>query len=206
MQLNRRNTPFAILPYELKSTTAVTSKSPTCYHSVTDFGLCLCPSSVTQGPTRIAFGRCHRLQIPRRGLQWDQSNQKSGVIGCAVTAAAVLLCPEVSRADEGGASFWLPGSVCESRCRAADTGLGTQRQLLPFQRRRGRQRRCGERNPDRQNSCDREGRSESEPERASRSGHARAILYFRDAGSWRTAVRKHVQPVRPKRQQSSPER
>jgi hypothetical protein len=30
-------------------------------------------------------------------------------IGCAVTAAALLLCPEVSRADESGISFWLPG-------------------------------------------------------------------------------------------------
>ena len=30
--------------------------------------------------------------------------------GCAVTAAALLLCPEVSRADQGGASFWLPGT------------------------------------------------------------------------------------------------
>ena len=30
-------------------------------------------------------------------------------IGCVVTAVALLLCPEVSRADEGGASFWLPG-------------------------------------------------------------------------------------------------
>jgi hypothetical protein len=30
-------------------------------------------------------------------------------IGYAVTAAVVLLCPEVSRADESGASFWLPG-------------------------------------------------------------------------------------------------
>src|SRR5258706_11112993 len=30
-------------------------------------------------------------------------------IGCAVAAAALLLCPEVSRADEGGVSFWLPG-------------------------------------------------------------------------------------------------
>src|SRR5258706_4811226 len=30
-------------------------------------------------------------------------------IGCAVAAAALLRCPEVSRADEGGVSFWLPG-------------------------------------------------------------------------------------------------
>jgi hypothetical protein len=30
-------------------------------------------------------------------------------IGCAATVAALLLCPEVSRADEGGVSFWLPG-------------------------------------------------------------------------------------------------
>ena len=30
-------------------------------------------------------------------------------IGCAATAAALLLCPQISRADEGGVSFWLPG-------------------------------------------------------------------------------------------------
>jgi hypothetical protein len=30
-------------------------------------------------------------------------------IGCAVTIAALLLCPEISRADESGISFWLPG-------------------------------------------------------------------------------------------------
>ena len=29
--------------------------------------------------------------------------------GCALTAAALLICPEASRADEGGVSFWLPG-------------------------------------------------------------------------------------------------
>jgi hypothetical protein len=30
-------------------------------------------------------------------------------IGSAVTAVALVLCPEISRADEGGVSFWLPG-------------------------------------------------------------------------------------------------
>jgi hypothetical protein len=30
-------------------------------------------------------------------------------IGCAVTTAALILSPVVSRADEGGVSFWLPG-------------------------------------------------------------------------------------------------
>ncbi len=34
---------------------------------------------------------------------------KIRLIGCLVTTVAVLLCPEASRADEGGASFWLPG-------------------------------------------------------------------------------------------------
>jgi hypothetical protein len=29
--------------------------------------------------------------------------------GYAVAAAALVLCPEISRADEGGVSFWLPG-------------------------------------------------------------------------------------------------
>ncbi len=30
-------------------------------------------------------------------------------LGCAATAAALMLCPEISRADESGISFWLPG-------------------------------------------------------------------------------------------------
>lgn len=30
-------------------------------------------------------------------------------IGCAVATAALLLFPEISRADESGISFWLPG-------------------------------------------------------------------------------------------------
>src|SRR6266478_9127577 len=30
-------------------------------------------------------------------------------IGCAVAAAALLLCPAISHADESGISFWLPG-------------------------------------------------------------------------------------------------
>jgi hypothetical protein len=30
-------------------------------------------------------------------------------IGCAAASVVVLLCPEISRADESGISFWLPG-------------------------------------------------------------------------------------------------
>jgi hypothetical protein len=30
-------------------------------------------------------------------------------VGCAAAAVALLLCPEISRADESGISFWLPG-------------------------------------------------------------------------------------------------
>jgi hypothetical protein len=30
-------------------------------------------------------------------------------MGCVAVAAALVLCPEVSRADESGTSFWLPG-------------------------------------------------------------------------------------------------
>ena len=30
-------------------------------------------------------------------------------IGCATASVALLLCPAISRADEGGVSFWLPG-------------------------------------------------------------------------------------------------
>src|SRR5882724_8523293 len=37
------------------------------------------------------------------------SQSKSRRIGYATAAAVLLLCPEISRADEGGVSFWLPG-------------------------------------------------------------------------------------------------
>jgi len=30
-------------------------------------------------------------------------------VGCALTIAALGLCPEIARADEGGVSFWVPG-------------------------------------------------------------------------------------------------
>src|SRR6476620_7838804 len=33
------------------------------------------------------------------------------VIGYAVTAASLLLCPDVSHADQGGGSFWFPGQL-----------------------------------------------------------------------------------------------
>jgi hypothetical protein len=33
----------------------------------------------------------------------------SRVVNYAAAAAAVLLCPEVSHADQGGGSFWFPG-------------------------------------------------------------------------------------------------
>jgi hypothetical protein len=36
-----------------------------------------------------------------------QSNLRR--IGCAVSTAALMFCPAISRADEGGVSFWLPG-------------------------------------------------------------------------------------------------
>jgi Protein involved in meta-pathway of phenol degradation len=42
-------------------------------------------------------------------LQWDQTEPGIRVIGYAVTAAALLLCPDVSHADQGGGSFWFPG-------------------------------------------------------------------------------------------------
>ena len=36
-----------------------------------------------------------------------ESNRRR--IGCYATVAVLVLCPEISRADEGGVSFWLPG-------------------------------------------------------------------------------------------------
>jgi carbohydrate-selective porin OprB len=39
----------------------------------------------------------------------SKANSRTRQIGCAVTAAALLLCPAISRADESGISFWLPG-------------------------------------------------------------------------------------------------
>src|SRR5258706_2152045 len=41
-------------------------------------------------------------------MQTIESNVRR--IGCAVTAVALVLCPEMSRADESGISFWLPGN------------------------------------------------------------------------------------------------
>lgn len=38
-----------------------------------------------------------------------RSSEPSRVIDCAVMAEALLLCPDVSHADQGGASFWFPG-------------------------------------------------------------------------------------------------
>jgi hypothetical protein len=37
------------------------------------------------------------------------SSEPNRVIECAVMAAVLLLCPEVSHADQGGGSFWFPG-------------------------------------------------------------------------------------------------
>jgi hypothetical protein len=37
------------------------------------------------------------------------SQSKCRRIGYATAATVLLLCPEISRADEGGVSFWLPG-------------------------------------------------------------------------------------------------
>ncbi len=37
------------------------------------------------------------------------SSEPNRVFDCAVMAAALLLCPEASRADQGGSSFWFPG-------------------------------------------------------------------------------------------------
>ena len=35
------------------------------------------------------------------------------VINYAAAAAALLLCPEVSHADQGGGSFWFPGQFAK---------------------------------------------------------------------------------------------
>jgi hypothetical protein len=69
------------------------------------------------------------------------------------------------------------GSVRESCCGAAEPRLGARYDLLPYQCRCVRGRCGGERNRGRQifSKCKRE--SESEPERASRSGHPRAVIH-----------------------------
>src|SRR5258707_5721037 len=41
-------------------------------------------------------------------MQTIESNVRR--IGCAVTAVALVLCPEMSRAHESGISFWVPGN------------------------------------------------------------------------------------------------
>ena len=123
------------------------------------------------------------------------------IIGYAASAAALLACAGVSRADEAGGSFWLPGqyaslaavpqtpgwaltaSYYHSNVAAAGN-VAAAREI-----RTGRIPGTVKVNLN------------LEPERAIRSGHPRAVVYFCDAGSWRTVVRGHVQPVRPKRQQ-----
>ena len=57
------------------------------------------------GPRRQAPAVTNTAQ--RFAMASIQSN--IGRVGCAVTATALLLCPAISRADEGGVSFWLPG-------------------------------------------------------------------------------------------------
>ena len=78
------------------------------------------------------------------------------VINYAAAAAALVLCSEVSHADQGGSSFWFPGQFASSRRRAADTRLGAQCHRLPFQRRRSGERCCGQRDPGRQNPRERQ--------------------------------------------------
>ena len=50
------------------------------------------------------------------------SNQQG--IRRAVTAAALLLCPAISRADESGASFWLPGQYASFAAAPQTPGWG----------------------------------------------------------------------------------
>jgi hypothetical protein len=51
------------------------------------------------------------LVIADTAGRFAMTSTKSNIqqVGYAVTIAALLLCPEISRADEGGVSFWLPG-------------------------------------------------------------------------------------------------
>src|SRR5947209_8408525 len=44
------------------------------------------------------------------------------VHGCGAAIAALLLCPHVSRADESGASFWLPGQYASLAAVQQTTG------------------------------------------------------------------------------------
>ena len=138
--------------------------------------------------------------MPHGGLQWDRSNQNPR-IGCAAMATALLLCPEASLADQGGGSFWFPGQFASFAAMqqtpgwalsvnyyhssvAAAGSVAAARQILS-----------------RQNSHERKRQSESEPERAGRSGGPHAILCFRDAGAWRSVGRRPVRPVRQSRRQ-----
>src|SRR6266550_3224476 len=60
-------------------------------------------------PSRFAacFGSRHCNTVWRFAMASVESKIRR--MGCLAAAAALVLCPEISRADESGISFWLPG-------------------------------------------------------------------------------------------------
>src|SRR5438105_2809594 len=94
------------------------------------------------------------VSISDRGqrVQQDLSDLKYNLrflrLGAYALGALLALSPEISRADESGASFWLPGQV-DSLPAVAGGGLLSHHRI-GF-RRRGR----GKRDPDRQVLADR---------------------------------------------------
>ena len=77
------------------------------------------------------------------------------VIGYAVTAAALLLCPEVSHADQGGGSFWFPGQFASLVAVQQTPGWALNVIYYHSSVAAAGEHCCGERDPDRQNSHDR---------------------------------------------------
>src|SRR6476619_5291550 len=56
-----------------------------------------------------SVGRCP--VVANTAQRFAMRSNKTGirVINYAATAATLLLCPEVTKADQGGGSFWFPG-------------------------------------------------------------------------------------------------
>ena len=85
---------------------------PCCCHSLTDFGRCCALVLNARRDLRFAlrgplFGSCHATTVRRFAM--GSNGPRIRIIEYAVTAAALLLCPETSHADQGGGSFWFPG-------------------------------------------------------------------------------------------------
>ena len=125
----------------------------------------------------------------------------SRVVYYAAAAAALLLCPEVSYADQGGGSFWFPGQFASLA--AVQQTPGWALAVIYY---RSSVAAAGNVAAAREILTGRIPATVNVDLNLSLSGRAdlvapRAIVYFRDAGAWRSVGRRHVRPVRQNRRQ-----